>query len=59
MDKWQRTLDVLAEILTVPAPLITRVWPEQIEVLVASVGSKTPIKPMKGLTLAPAYIARR
>ena len=42
LEKWQRTLDVLADVLEVPAALVMRVWPEQIEVLVASVGEGNP-----------------
>ncbi|WP_373988123.1 ATP-binding protein [Duganella sp. BuS-21] len=36
LRKWQQTADVMAGILDVPAGLIMRVWPQQIEVLVAS-----------------------
>lgn len=43
--KWQRALDILAEVFQVPAALIMRVWPEQIEVLLASVGQSNPYEP--------------
>jgi signal transduction histidine kinase len=36
LGKWQQTTNVMAGIFDVPAGLIMRVWPEQIEVLVAS-----------------------
>ena len=36
LGKWQQTTDVMAGIFDVPAGLIMRVWPEQIEVLVSS-----------------------
>lgn len=42
LKKWQKTLDVAAEVLNVPAALVMRVWPEQIEVLIASVGDSNP-----------------
>ena len=31
LEKWQETIDVLAGIFNVPAGLIMRVWPEEIE----------------------------
>ena len=36
LGKWQQTTNVMAGIFDVPAGLIMRVWPEQIEVLIAS-----------------------
>ncbi|MBO9542008.1 GAF domain-containing protein [bacterium] len=42
LAKWQKTLDILAELFEVPAALIMRVWPEQIEVLLASLGESNP-----------------
>ncbi|MGK5020449.1 GAF domain-containing sensor histidine kinase [Janthinobacterium lividum] len=36
LDKWQHTVDVMAEVFEVPAGLIMRVRPGQIEVLVAA-----------------------
>lgn len=36
LHKWQKTMDVMARIFDVPAALIMRVLPEQIEVLVSS-----------------------
>lgn len=44
LDKWQKTLDLLAKVLDVPVALIMRVRPEQIEVLVASAGAENPFK---------------
>jgi GAF domain-containing protein len=40
--KWQMTINLVAELFEVPAALIMRVWPEQIEVLVSSVGQVNP-----------------
>lgn len=40
--RWQCVIDDMARIFEVPAGLIMRVWPSQIEVLVASVGSSNP-----------------
>jgi GAF domain-containing protein len=42
LEKWQKTLDILAEVMEVPAALVMRVWPEQIEVLVSSAGEQNP-----------------
>jgi len=42
LKKWQKTLNVVAEVLNVPAALVMRVWPEQIEVLVSSIGDDNP-----------------
>jgi transcriptional regulator with GAF, ATPase, and Fis domain len=42
LKKWQKTLDVAAQVMDVPAALVMRVWPEQIEVLVSSVGDDNP-----------------
>jgi len=42
LERWQKTLDITAAILEVPAALIMRVWPEQIEVLVSSVSEGNP-----------------
>jgi DNA-binding NtrC family response regulator len=42
IEKWQQTVDLMAEIFDVPAGLIMRVLPSQIEVLLASRSSKNP-----------------
>jgi len=42
LERWQKTLDVAAAILQVPAALIMRVWPQQIEVLVSSASEGNP-----------------
>lgn len=42
LKKWQEALDRLSETLDVPAALLMRVWPEQIEVLVSSFGDDNP-----------------
>lgn len=42
LSKWQATLDELSRALDVPAALLMRVWPEQIEVLVSSLGEDNP-----------------
>jgi len=41
-QKWQKTLNVVADIFDVPAALIMRVWPGQIEVLVSSLSGGNP-----------------
>lgn len=45
LEKWQETLNTVAAVFQVPAALIMRVWPEQIEVLVSSVGENNPYEP--------------
>lgn len=45
IGKWQKTLNVIAELFEVPAALIMRVHPRQIEVLVSSHSEKNPYKP--------------
>lgn len=42
MHRWQRYADLMAKAADVPAALVMRVWPEQIEVLVASVSDGNP-----------------
>lgn len=42
LKKWQHTLDEVAAALGVPAALVMRVWPEQIEVLLSSLSSGNP-----------------
>jgi GAF domain-containing protein len=42
LEKWQEIVDVVADVYDVPASLIMRVWPEQIEVLVSSLGTTNP-----------------
>jgi DNA-binding NtrC family response regulator len=42
IQKWQKTVDLMAEICEVPAGLIMRVLPTQIEVLLASHSEKNP-----------------
>lgn len=42
MHRWQRYADLMARAVEVPAALVMRVWPEQIEVLVASLGDGNP-----------------
>lgn len=42
LAKWQNTTDVMADIFDVPAGLIMRVLPDEIEVLVASHGEDNP-----------------
>ncbi|MDE2161355.1 MAG: GAF domain-containing protein, partial [Burkholderiales bacterium] len=36
LESWQKTVDLMAEVLQVPAGLVMRVWPHEIEVLVRS-----------------------
>ena len=43
--KWQKTIDVLAGIFNVPAGLIMRVLPQEIEVLVSSRTESNPYEP--------------
>lgn len=45
IKRWQGVVDNMAQIFDVPAGLIMRVWPSQIEVLVASVGRNNPYEP--------------
>ena len=45
LHKWQKTTDVMAGIFDVPAGLIMRVLPEQIEVLVSSHTEGNPYEP--------------
>ena len=45
LGKWQETVNVLARILEVPAGLIMRVFPDEIEVLVASSTEGNPYEP--------------
>ncbi len=42
LQKWQKTIDVLARVFNVPAGLIMRVLPEEIEVLISSATDKNP-----------------
>lgn len=42
LGKWQTTINRVAAAFDVPAALLMRVWPEQIEVLLASVGDDNP-----------------
>lgn len=44
LKKWQRTVDLAARLFEVPAALITRVTPDQIEILVSSVTEHNPYK---------------
>ncbi len=46
IQKWQKTVDLMAANFDVPAGLIIRVLPSQIEVLVASNSSENPYKLM-------------
>ena len=45
LRKWQETIDVLASIYDVPAGLIMRVLPDEIEVLVSSQSENNPYEP--------------
>jgi GAF domain-containing protein len=42
MERWQKSADLMARAARVPAALVMRVWPEQIEVLVSSLGDDNP-----------------
>lgn len=42
LKEWQELANRAAEAAQVPAALVMRVWPEQIEVLIASLGSDNP-----------------
>lgn len=44
LEKWQKTIDLIAELYEVPAALVMRVAPEQIEVLVANNTDENPYK---------------
>ncbi len=45
LHKWQETINVLARVFNVPAGLIMRVLPEEIEVLVSSQSEHNPYEP--------------
>ncbi|WDP92539.1 MAG: response regulator [Desulfobacter sp.] len=45
LEKWQKTVDLMARILDVPAGLIMRVAPKEIEVLIASNTRDNPYEP--------------
>jgi len=51
VKKWQKIVDLTAEIFDVPVALIMRVWPEQIEVLVASLTEGNPYRPHEKVDL--------
>jgi len=42
LARWQKTVDIAAAMFEVPAALIMRVWPEQIEVLISSISVGNP-----------------
>lgn len=42
LEEWQELANQAAEAAQVPAALVMRVWPEQIEVLIASLGDDNP-----------------
>ncbi|MCU7374487.1 GAF domain-containing protein [Paucibacter sp. O1-1] len=42
MERWQQSADLVAAAVQVPAALVMRVWPEQIEVLISSLGDDNP-----------------
>lgn len=42
LKKWQKTVDLAAQLYEASAALITRVWPEQLEVLVSSRSENNP-----------------
>jgi GAF domain-containing protein len=52
LDKWQKIVDILAEVLTVPAALITRVTGNEFGVLIASASPGNPYHGM-GKVLVP------
>lgn len=45
LSKWQLLVDLAADLLKVPAALIMRIHPDQIEVLVSSKGEDNPYRP--------------
>ncbi|MGI9329952.1 MAG: sensor histidine kinase [Gammaproteobacteria bacterium] len=45
LGKWQQTIDVLASVFEVPAGLIMRVLPDEIEVLISSQSDNNPYEP--------------
>lgn len=42
LERWQQSADLVASAVQVPAALVMRVWPEQIEVLISSLGDDNP-----------------
>ena len=51
LTKWQQTIDVLANVFEVPAGLIMRVLPDEIEVLISSQTDKNPYEPYEKANL--------
>ena len=51
LDKWQQTVDLMARLFQVPAGLIMRVWPTEIEVLIASRTPNNPYEPHEKASL--------
>ena len=55
LGKWQKVVDIIADILTVPSAIVTRVDPPQIEVLRSAQVPENPYKAGDKVTMAKHY----
>lgn len=55
LDKWQSVVDIMADILTVPSAIVTRVDPPEIEVLRSAHTSENPYKAGDKAAMAKHY----
>ena len=55
LGKWQNVVDIMADILTVPSAIVTRVDPPQIEVLRSAQLPENPYKAGDKVTMAKHY----
>lgn len=55
LHKWQKIVDIMADILTVPSAIVTRVEPPEIEVLRAAQKSENPYKTGDRVIMANHY----
>ena len=58
-EKWQQIVDLMAKIVRVPAGLIMKIDPPQIEVFLSSKTKGNPYKKGERPILIPAFIVRR
>ncbi|MCA1795015.1 MAG: hypothetical protein LC660_14305, partial [Desulfobacteraceae bacterium] len=55
MGKWQNIVDLLADVLTVPSAIITRVYPPEIEVICSARHPNNPYKSGDRALMAKHY----
>jgi hypothetical protein len=55
LDKWQKVVDIIADILTVPSAILTRVDPPQIEILRSAQVPANPYKAGDKVAMARHY----